>query len=71
MGVSEVVSPISRKGSKVGSGQPLSPGARSNPGRSDQAASAAPPQPSQAKVSLGEERTGASVTVVGPEGPEE
>ena len=33
MGISEVVSPISRKGSKVGSGQPLSPGARSDPGR--------------------------------------
>ena len=29
----EVCSPISRKGSKVGSGQPLSPGARSNPSR--------------------------------------
>ena len=29
----EVCSPISIKGSKVGSGQPLSPGARSNPSR--------------------------------------
>ena len=29
----EVCSPVSRKGSKVGSGQPLSPGARSDPGR--------------------------------------
>jgi hypothetical protein len=36
MGISDVVSPISRKGSKVGSGQPLSPGARSAPGRVDQ-----------------------------------
>jgi hypothetical protein len=27
----EVVSPVARKGSKVGSGQPVSPGARSNP----------------------------------------
>jgi hypothetical protein len=37
MGICEVVSPISRKGSKVGSGQPLSPGARSDPSRRDQA----------------------------------
>jgi hypothetical protein len=29
----EVQSPVSRKGSKVGSGQPTSPGARSNPSR--------------------------------------
>jgi hypothetical protein len=29
----EVQSPVSRKGSKVGSGQPMSPGARSNPSR--------------------------------------
>jgi len=33
MGISEVCSPVTRKGSKVGSGQPLSPGARSDPGR--------------------------------------
>jgi hypothetical protein len=33
MGISEVVSPVTRKGSKVGSAQPLSPGARSDPGR--------------------------------------
>jgi hypothetical protein len=33
MGISEVVSPVSRKGSSVGSvqGKPLSPGARSDP----------------------------------------
>jgi hypothetical protein len=36
MGISEVCSPISRKGSKVGSGQPLNPGARSAPSRGDQ-----------------------------------
>ena len=29
----EVNSPVSRKGSKVGSNQPMSPGARSDPGR--------------------------------------
>lgn len=31
MGISEVCSPVTRKGSKVGSGQPMSPGARSAP----------------------------------------
>jgi hypothetical protein len=31
MGISDVTSPVSRKGSKVGSGQPMSPGARSDP----------------------------------------
>ena len=31
MGISEVSSPVSRKGSKIGSGPPLSPGARSMP----------------------------------------
>ena len=31
--MAEVESPVTRKGSKVGSGQPLSPGARSNPSR--------------------------------------
>jgi len=33
MGISDVCSPVTRKGSKVASGQPLSPGARSAPGR--------------------------------------
>jgi len=36
MGISEVCSPVTRKGSKVGSGQPMSPGARSDPSRRDQ-----------------------------------
>ena len=36
MGISDVASPITRKGSKVGSRQPLSPGARSDPSRRDQ-----------------------------------
>jgi hypothetical protein len=35
MGISEVCSQITRKGSKVGSNQPISPGARSNPSRGD------------------------------------
>jgi hypothetical protein len=33
MAEQEVCSPVSRPGSKVGSGQPLSPGARSGPSR--------------------------------------
>jgi hypothetical protein len=42
----EVMSPISRRGSKVGSGQPLSPGARSAPShRGDQATSHEPEPP--------------------------
>jgi hypothetical protein len=37
MGISDVCSPVTRKGSKVGSvaGKPLSPGARSSPGRAN------------------------------------
>jgi len=37
MGISDVCSPASRKGSKIASGQPMSPGARSAPSRRDQA----------------------------------
>ena len=36
MGISDVCSPVSRRGFKVGSSEPLSPGARSDPGRGDQ-----------------------------------
>jgi hypothetical protein len=40
------MSPVSRRGSKVGSGQPLSPGARSDPShRGDQAPSHEPEPP--------------------------
>ena len=42
----EVQSPVTRKGSKVGSGQPLSPGARSNPSRGPVSQDSVPPQPS-------------------------
>jgi hypothetical protein len=40
--VKEVVSPVTRRGSKVGSSQPLSPGARSAPGERHDSI---PPQP--------------------------
>ena len=71
MGISEVFSPVSRKGSKVASGQPMSPGARSAPGRADQteapsvqpepqrrdrvAAHQEPPIPSSTPVTIGPE----------------
>jgi hypothetical protein len=62
----EVCSPVTRKGSKVGSNQPLSPGARSDPGRVGGRVGSVPSQPSHARVSLGEEGQGAEVTIVGP-----
>jgi hypothetical protein len=68
MGISEVSSPVSRPGSKVGSGQPMSPGARSNPSRV-QHGDNVPTQPSHARVSCGEE-PGVSLEIVGPS-PEE
>jgi hypothetical protein len=60
----EVCSPVSRPGSKVGSGQPPSPGARSNPsrGRTDSFS----PQPSNARVSRNAEEP-AEVKITGPE----
>ena len=64
----EVISPVTRKGSKVGSGQPLSPGARSNPSRAAATADSIPTQPSHGRVSLGQEPAPpASLTVTGPE----
>jgi hypothetical protein len=66
MPIKEVSSPVSRPGSKVGSGQPLSPGARSNPSRREGMDSVAPP--THGRVSHGEE--GSTVTIVGPS-PEE
>jgi hypothetical protein len=41
----EVQSPVSRKGSKVGSGQPLGPGARSDPSRPNSQQDSVPSQP--------------------------
>jgi len=66
MGISEVVSPVTRKSSKVASGQPMSPGARSAPCRGDQAAPELqrrdrvaahqePPIPSSTPVTIGPE----------------
>jgi hypothetical protein len=59
----EVCSPVTRKGSKVGSGQPMSPGARSMPtDRRD----SVPPQPMHRGATHAEE-PGGTVQVTGPE----
>lgn len=64
----EVQSPVSVKGSKVGSGAPLSPGAQSSPSRgSGPTADSIPPQPSHGGASRHSEEPSASMTVVGPE----
>ena len=42
----EVVSPVTQKGSKVGSNQALSPGARSSLSRGSVSQDSVPPQPS-------------------------
>ena len=47
--MAEVESPVTRKGSKVGFNQPMSPGAKSNPSLgSGQKTDSIPPQPSNA-----------------------
>jgi hypothetical protein len=65
MAETEVRSPISRRGSAVGSGQPLSPGARSNPGRVDapRAAASEPPRLDARRSKPARAQT----TIVGPE----
>jgi hypothetical protein len=63
----EVQSPVTRKGSKVGSGQPLSPGARSNPSRGPVSQDSVPPQSSHGGTPRHSEEPSASMTVVGPE----
>lgn len=67
----DVCSPVSRPGSKVGSmsGQPLSPGARSNPSRAAGAQfDSVPPQPTHGggTVSRHQEPLPATTKVVGP-----
>jgi hypothetical protein len=62
----EVCSPVSRRGSAVGGGQPLSPGARSNPSRADVARDPASKQPQDAMVRSSSKPAGAQTTIVGP-----
>lgn len=67
MGISEVCSPVTRKGSKVSGNTGLSPGARSDPGRvGGPKFDSVPTQHPHAKVSLGQEGEPASVEIVGP-----
>jgi hypothetical protein len=68
--MADVESPVSRKGSKVGSGQPMSPGARSSPSRGGgPQTDSIPPQPSHGGASRHSEDPlpSATTTVVGPE----
>jgi hypothetical protein len=63
--MAEVESPVTQKGSKVGSGQPMSPGAKSSPSRgSGPQADSVPSQP--ARTSRHSEEPG-TTTIVGPE----
>jgi hypothetical protein len=63
----EVMSPVTRKGSKVGSiHRTESPGARSGLGRGDQAEPHQQQRPLRATVDLGEQGEPASLTVTGP-----
>ena len=67
----EICSPVSIKGSKVGSGQPMSPGARSSPSRGSRGPvnqDSVPPQTSQtSRHSAEDPLPTATTTVVGPE----
>jgi hypothetical protein len=70
--MAEVQSPVSRKGSKVGSNQPLSPGARSNPSRGPVSQDSIPPQPHHGggggvKSHTEDPLPAGTTTVVGPE----
>jgi hypothetical protein len=69
MGISEVRSPVTRRGSKVASEQPMSPGTKSAPGREDAtAAYSVPPQPQHRAATHQEPPIPSSTPVtVGPE----
>ena len=64
----EVCSPVSRKGSKVGSGPPMMPGARSNPSaRRDNAPE--PPRQAEPDARRSSKKPAPGLaTIVGPEG---
>ena len=69
MAEQEVRSPVCRPGSKVGSGQPLSPGARSSPSRgAGPQTDSVPPQPPQMLVVARPPLPGSTTTVVRPGG---
>jgi hypothetical protein len=64
----EVCSPVSMKGSKVGSGQPMSPGARSNPSarRGDSVPEPTHQTASPVRSHSSKEPEGGEAKVVGP-----
>jgi hypothetical protein len=64
----EVMSPVTQKGSKVGSNQPLSPGAKSSPSLGGgQRFDSVPPQPSRVSRHQEDPLPAATTTVIGPE----
>ena len=66
MAEQEVISPVTRKGSRVGSNQTLSPGAKSSPSRgAGPQVDSVPPQPSSGTSRHSEEPSG-SMEVIGP-----
>jgi hypothetical protein len=66
--MAEVMSPVTRKGSKVGSQQPLSPGAKSSPSRSGgPQTDSIPPQSPNGGASRHSEEPSGSMEVIGPE----
>ena len=66
--MAEVESPVTRKGSKVGSNQPLSPGSRSDPGRVGGPKFDSMPQPSNTTSRHSEPPLPSSTpAVIGPE----
>jgi hypothetical protein len=69
MGIFEVCSPVTRKGSKIASGQPMSPGARSAPGRAEGPKSDSVPQQPQHRTATHQEQPipASTPVVVGPE----
>ena len=66
--MAEVQSPVSRKGSKVGSNPPLGPGSRSNPSRGERPqVDSVPAQSPHTSRHAEPPLPGAATTVVGPE----
>ena len=65
----DVCSPVSIKGSRVGSGAPMSPGARTNPSRAsgDSAPTSEPKQQLEADARRSKKPAPASAKLSGPE----
>lgn len=63
----EVESPVSRKGSKVGSNPPLGPGSRSDPSRPHSEQDSVPPPSSHVSRHAEPPLPGAATTVIGPD----